>query len=1254
MTVGELAACLVNAETGTVTIKSKTDNKTIALDYGHADIRIGTNITAGSLDIGSKSAPASGSITVGGNYASMPIIILKTGAGINDAGTLAGKALTIDAVGAVNMSRFVHAVNLLQIAAGAGFLFKNDGALAISGITSGGAVNVEAAGAITISDSATINGAFNLKGTLLAIGNNDPGGAQTELAASSMMFDAPLVTGNITFDGNLAFSQSLVELTGHIINRKTISAASAQKLYFNGNYTGLDGALLKGTNGTTEIHFRKDAEFAVSPVSGHEDNGSWLVFSGTETQQFNSGGHVLGNVRIQKGGGELRLEGSDVIQRGNATLMIEEGLLHLAHESGPGGTIQMGWTMGIPDTAGQARGGNFFALGGTLSFANNSGIGAELRAMDIVLGENAALSASGAGNNTMAAMGNIDIAGNTAGNKNFGNSSLVMIPGSGAERTQIASETDLFRLVVLRPAELVGDITLTEMQLGSPAYAQINSVSVAYADSISLDGGSSVIRVLGNWINHCVDTNSDGITRTFVYGTGKVIFDRTSNSDKVIAIRGGTAWHTFICESPGAIIQFDNYPSRHYVAHKLTVKGAAGADGSIALTRLLDAGQPDRKPPDTSQPLLPLTEEDHKRYWDLVLQPSADGLGGTTMELENVMITYSNSNLRVPIPSRDKGVLAYPFYNRNNPSPPAAYPGSDYGSYSYYNINWVIRYSFIYAFTEDANGNGRIDRIRAQSAYELNSGEGGAFDKISIRVAKNDAADEEWIKVKGYGMTPGHPDSIYIYLEEHDYADGGAKDLAIHIEANESLMDLATGLSPVTNPVDDPLLTIDTAFPRITYALMLPSSNKAFVQFSEDIDDALMKFVYPDNQSPVEVARVGTGRKNEFELGFAGTGYDASVLASGPLFSVTGIKDIAVHARDKNEDDPDFPSPKYPVDWKYSDYAVVPGNPPSPAAGNVLIPPNALPGTILFHRVTDFLVSDYPMDYFAMPVWAMNPQENVGPNQGAHVARVFNGSDYLEDKDIALEINVNPALVGYTPEMLFSSAVPEAYRAGSSPVDPDFGVDHGITGLWLPPFASLGYDADATPPENARAFSNMVAEPYQSAYVVSALNASSNGNFNFKLEKNAAAYSYAAVSTLEFFLRLIPPVANPDFEYLCVGRLGKGSPWYRHIEPFKFELHNVTRQRGGVTILNNVIKPSTGEQVYVDYTLPRSGPVTVQVFTLDGNLVKTLSREHKAAGEYRSGWDGKNNGGREVARGMYFIRVVAPDIDEIRKVMVVK
>jgi hypothetical protein len=35
-------------------------------------------------------------------------------------------------------------------------------------------------------------------------------------------------------------------------------------------------------------------------------------------------------------------------------------------------------------------------------------------------------------------------------------------------------------------------------------------------------------------------------------------------------------------------------------------------------------------------------------------------------------------------------------------------------------------------------------------------------------------------------------------------------------------------------------------------------------------------------------------------------------------------------------------------------------------------------------------------------------------------------------------------------------------------------------------------------------------------------------------------------------------------------------------------------------------------------------------------------------------WDSLNRGGRAAARGLYFIKVVAPGVNEIRKVLVVK
>ncbi len=64
--------------------------------------------------------------------------------------------------------------------------------------------------------------------------------------------------------------------------------------------------------------------------------------------------------------------------------------------------------------------------------------------------------------------------------------------------------------------------------------------------------------------------------------------------------------------------------------------------------------------------------------------------------------------------------------------------------------------------------------------------------------------------------------------------------------------------------------------------------------------------------------------------------------------------------------------------------------------------------------------------------------------------------------------------------------------------------------------------------------------------------------------------------------------------------------------------------------------------------------VTIQVFDLEGDIIDVLHRGRLTAGEHTFTWGGTNRGGRVVVRGIYFIRVVGPDIDEIRKVLIVK
>ncbi|MBR0496962.1 MAG: hypothetical protein IJJ71_12400, partial [Treponema sp.] len=111
---------------------------------------------------------------------------------------------------------------------------------------------------------------------------------------------------------------------------------------------------------------------------------------------------------------------------------------------------------------------------------------------------------------------------------------------------------------------------------------------------------------------------------------------------------------------------------------------------------------------------------------------------------------------------------------------------------------------------------------------------------------------------------------------------------------------------------------------------------------------------------------------------------------------------------------------------------------------------------------------------------------------------------------------------------------------------------------------------------------------------------------------------------------------------------------FSFIDLWSFNISSITKQRGGVTILNNVIDAGIGEKCTVEVNMESEGNLNVFVMTLDGNIIKRLSKGIVTAGTHYYYWDGKNNAGNPVARGLYFVRVSGSGIDETRKVMVVK
>ncbi len=74
----------------------------------------------------------------------------------------------------------------------------------------------------------------------------------------------------------------------------------------------------------------------------------------------------------------------------------------------------------------------------------------------------------------------------------------------------------------------------------------------------------------------------------------------------------------------------------------------------------------------------------------------------------------------------------------------------------------------------------------------------------------------------------------------------------------------------------------------------------------------------------------------------------------------------------------------------------------------------------------------------------------------------------------------------------------------------------------------------------------------------------------------------------------------------------------------------------------------------VTYSLAAAAHVTVKIYDTAGRLVRTLENADKAAGSHKIIWNGEDDSSRGAASGVYFIRLVAGDFDQTRKIIYLK
>lgn len=82
----------------------------------------------------------------------------------------------------------------------------------------------------------------------------------------------------------------------------------------------------------------------------------------------------------------------------------------------------------------------------------------------------------------------------------------------------------------------------------------------------------------------------------------------------------------------------------------------------------------------------------------------------------------------------------------------------------------------------------------------------------------------------------------------------------------------------------------------------------------------------------------------------------------------------------------------------------------------------------------------------------------------------------------------------------------------------------------------------------------------------------------------------------------------------------------------------------------NPFNPITNLQ----YTVKAAGAVTMDVYNVKGQLIKSFAANHAKAGHFRFVWDGKDTNGREVSSGVYFYRMTSGNYTASKKMIMMK
>ncbi|MDZ7376842.1 MAG: T9SS type A sorting domain-containing protein, partial [candidate division KSB1 bacterium] len=97
----------------------------------------------------------------------------------------------------------------------------------------------------------------------------------------------------------------------------------------------------------------------------------------------------------------------------------------------------------------------------------------------------------------------------------------------------------------------------------------------------------------------------------------------------------------------------------------------------------------------------------------------------------------------------------------------------------------------------------------------------------------------------------------------------------------------------------------------------------------------------------------------------------------------------------------------------------------------------------------------------------------------------------------------------------------------------------------------------------------------------------------------------------------------------------------------------VDAKPSGYSLSQNYPNPFNPETA-INFSLKEAGKVTLKIYNLQGQLVRTLVDEEKLAGSYSVMWNGTADNGAKLASGIYYYTLKVNGFEASKKLALIK